>query len=181
MKSEYIKRLNEFEVYDHLSFTIVPRYKTSGLSGDEWRTSVKVEYYFKGTLIKTETFSNMEAALVLAHTDIFHSGRPIDTQVLEIEERKCDQPGCSQDYVGRMRLKKETSRQGDYLDLSDTSITHFRKFCLVHIERGDCSREDADDNYISLDKVSAPDSQNNEESPAIFGGVIDLSFPGSSA
>ena len=167
----YHKRCHNYEVYDKLSLEVVPRYKTSELSGDEWRISVHAKWFFKGVLIKETTYHDMQAALMMLPGEWLNEV-PIPGGILAKERQSCDQPGCSQKAVGRLQLKRETDAQGNWLE--PTSLMPYRQFCLTHIERGDCSREDCDDNYIPLDKVAAPDSQNVEEHPSIFGGVLDL-------
>ena len=39
------------EWYDEIRVTTVPRFKTSGLSGDEWRRSAKVTFLRKGIVL----------------------------------------------------------------------------------------------------------------------------------
>ena len=168
----YHKRHRDFEYYDRIEFGIVPRFKTSGLSGDEWRHTIVVRFYFKGVEVRLETYGDMKAAA--AHLPgIFYSYEPIPEAVIAREKDCCDQPGCEQKWVGRFELKRQTAPTGEWLDASESSLRYYRQFCLKHIERGDCSREDADRNYIPLDKAGPADSQNAEESPAVFGGFID--------
>ena len=167
------KRLHYFEAFDTISLVVVPRFKTSGLSGDEWRQSVVAVYYFKGKLVHQASYRDMQNALMYLPHDWLEAQMPIPKEVLILEETTCDQPSCPNKAVGRLKLKRETDSHGNWL-VSEGEADQYRKFCLVHIERGDCSREDADENYIPLDRVSALDSQNAFESPATFGGVIDL-------
>lgn len=47
-KSKHHKRLPDWEPYDKITIEIMPRLKTSGMSGDEWRTSAKVTLWHKG-------------------------------------------------------------------------------------------------------------------------------------
>ena len=58
------RSLPKDDTYDEIRMKIVPRYKTSGLSGDEWRTSVRIDFYFKGEIIKTTSTSNMQYAML---------------------------------------------------------------------------------------------------------------------
>lgn len=167
----YHKRLRDFEVFDRIELQVIPRYKTSGLSGDEWRQSVRVSFYFKGLLIDQKSYHTIEDAAAYLPS-LIRNPEGLSREYLAHEDGRCDQPSCAQKAVGRFELKRETAHDGNYLE--PTGIRHFRRFCLLHVERGDASREDADANYIPLDKVGPSDSQNNEESPAVFGGVIDL-------
>lgn len=174
MKSDlYHRRLRDFAAFDEITLKVVPRYKTSGLSGDEWRTSVHLTFMFKGICVHESQARDMEtAAAYLAH-EMSECSMPLPNPILKLEESLCDQPGCSQKAIGRLKLKRLTSLEGEYL-ADEENLGYFRQFCLQHIERGDCSREDADENYIPLDHVSALDTQNAEESPSVFGGTIVL-------
>ncbi len=53
-KTVFHKRLRDFESFDEIRLKVVPRYKTSGLSGDEWRTGVLIEFMFKGQVIEED-------------------------------------------------------------------------------------------------------------------------------
>jgi hypothetical protein len=49
--------------FDEIRLITVPRYKQSGMSGDEWRISVKAQYFRKGELKFEENISHdMETA-----------------------------------------------------------------------------------------------------------------------
>lgn len=170
----YRKRDRDWTPYDEITFVVVPRFKTSGLSGDEWRTSVQVTWKFKGVVTFQKSYSDMQTAHLMYTGDYLHAHWAVPLAVIEVEKWACDEPGCSQKAAGRFQLKRETAPDGSWLDPKELYGMHFRQFCMTHVERGDCSREDADDNYIPLDKVGPADSQNNEESPSAFGGVIDL-------
>lgn len=168
------KRLNDWEWADRIELVIVPRYKTSGLSGDEWRTGVAVRFFFKGEKVHEDFFTSMDAALLRLQTVHSDAACPIPNRVLEIERSKCDQPSCCNDAVGRFLLKRETSRNGDYLDPKEQYFAKYRQFCKQHLRRGDCSREDADSNYTPMDGWSPEQSSNVIESPSVFGGVVEL-------
>lgn len=149
----YRKRAADWSPYDSIQFAIVPRFKTSGLSGDMWRTSVCVTWSFKGVVTFQRSYTSMETALLLFTGDYLHEHWAVPDAVIEIEKTACDQPGCNQKSVGRFKLKRETAPQGEWLDPTDRHGDSYRQFCLMHVERGDASREDADDNYIPLDKA----------------------------
>lgn len=166
----YHKRLRDFESFDSIELAVVPRYKTSGLSGDEWRQHVAVRFYFKGELVHEAGFNSMRGAiLMLGHTWVT-AQEPIPERVIELERHTCDQPSCPNTAEGRFLLKRETAEDGQYLN--ETHLARYRKFCKRHLKRGDCSREDADDNYTPLDAAGPDQSINLEESPAAFGGIV---------
>ena len=143
------KRLPDFEMYDEIRFSVLPRYKQSELSGDEWRQSIVVHFMFKGEPIKTFTASDMRTALLLAGgwylTDSFLSDRQ-----LELEKAKCDQPNCLREDVTKVQIIRETADDGSWLETSEYLTPHYRQFCPDHITRGDCGREDADSNYTEI-------------------------------
>lgn len=160
------ERLRKFESFDRVELAVVPRYKTSGLSGDEWRQHVAIRFFFKGELVHEDGSNNMESALLrLGHIWVA-AQEPIPQRVIEIEKDRCDQPSCVNPAVGRFRLKKLFSAQGEAIDAADTYGSRYRQFCRVHLRRGDCSREDADTNYEPLDGVGPEQSSNVIESPA---------------
>jgi hypothetical protein len=171
------KRDPDFESFDKITLEVVPRYKTSGLSGDEWRTSVHATFWFKGEKVHERSWTSMQYAIMLLAHEWVTQQEPIPERVIKLEESKCDQPGCANDAVARFRIKRETSEHGEWLDRSDSSMRYFRKFCKKHVERGDCSREDCDENYEPLDAVTSAASTNVEESPSVLGPVIVLDEP----
>jgi len=168
--SHFHKRHRDFEVFDEIQLKVVPRYKTSELSGDEWRTSVRVTLSFKGAVVTTKCFGDMDSAIrMFGATTVTDQ---IPDIVRKLEETKCDQPGCSEDAVSRYRLKQQFSRNGHRLDPSDQYGTCYRQFCSRHLRRGDGGREDSDDNYEVLDSSGPDKSTNMEISPSAFGGQL---------
>lgn len=141
------------EPYDDVTFVLLPRHKISGMSGDEWRTECQVILSFKGTTIVSETYTS--GAIAFAHVGalIQTNSMPIPDKVLAIEHTKCDQPGCTVDFAKRLVIKKLFSDQGERLHESEgEDAQHYRQFCTEHLKRGDCSREDSDDNYEPVTK-----------------------------
>jgi hypothetical protein len=168
------RRCRDFASFDRIELKVTPRYKTSGLSGDELRTGVVISFFFKGEQVHETFFTSMRTAVMFLGAEWTKAQEPIPIRVIEIEEKKCDQPGCHRDAIGRYQLKRLTSDHGESLHESEHTHHYFRKFCRRHLRRGDCGREDSDENYEPLDGVGPDDSSNLEESPAAFGGVIEL-------
>lgn len=167
------KRLPDWEAFDEIRLKVVPRYKTSGLSGDEWRQHVQVEFLFKGEVVHEEGWRDMRTALAFLPSEWHKATCPIPQRVIAMEEAgRCDQPGCAAQAVGRFMLKRETSERGDWLDPAHVYGRKYRQFCKRHLRRGDCSREDCDDNYEPMDGVTAEQSTNLEESPSVLGPTI---------
>ena len=171
------KRLSDWEWYDRIEFKVIPRYKTSGLSGDEWRQHVEVTFFHKGTEVRSFGCHDMSIALALASGRMVEwSDEGVPDVILKMEsDGICDQPSCAKPSVGRLLIKEAFGGRGEKLHPDDYGHRNgYRQFCRTHIRRGDCSREDCDDNYEPLDGVTADDSTNLEESPSAFGGVIKL-------
>lgn len=163
------KHLSDWENYDRIEFKIVPRYKTSGLSGDEWRQHVEVTFYFKGIEVRSFGCRDMQCALALAPGRVLSwSDEGIADSVIDMERSGiCDQPSCDKPSVGRLRIKEEFGDRGQRLHPEESLRGNaYRQFCKTHIRRGDCSREDSDDNYEPMDSVGADASTNIIESPS---------------
>lgn len=152
MNKLYHKRHPDFEQYDRITIEAVPRYKTSGLSGDEWRMSALVTFYFKGEVVKQQTFGDMKWAATLLMSAWIGDESGIPNHVLQHEEQKCDQPSCCNDATKFYKLRETYSAHGERLDPTDSSLRYFRKFCDQHKTRGDCGREDSDLNYEEIAK-----------------------------
>lgn len=176
-KGMWHRRLSDFESFDRVELVVVPRYKTSGLSGDEWRQHVDMRFYFKGELVHERGVGTMQAAVMMLGSEYVVAQEPIPDRVIEMEnEGYCCQPSCAEMSVGRFRLRKTWGPQGQSLDQSEVHSTYYAQFCTKHLRRGDCGLEDADGNYEPLDDVTADGAGFVVESPSVFGGVIDLTI-----
>lgn len=130
--------------FDEIRISTVPRYKESGMSGDEWRISAKVDFYRKGKLIcSEERLRNIETAVnflpYLLATAIDNGNAHFAG-----EPGICDQEGCSNQSTVFYRLKKHYCSHGNKPEFPRNE---FRKFCETHKVRGDCGLEDSDANY----------------------------------
>ena len=167
MKTMWHKRHDDFESFDKITMELVERYKTSELSGNEWRFSVAIRFWFKGECVHEKHFNGMQSAIMMLPSEWLRAQEPIPQRVIDIEEAgACSQPACTEKAVGRFKLKRLFSERGDALDPADVTLNHYREFCKRHVRRGDCGREDCDNNYEPLDGLTAEDSTNREESPS---------------
>lgn len=136
------------QAFDEIRIFTVPRYKTSGLSGDEWRISATVQLIRKEKVIKETGYGNVEyATRLLSHflLTTIENGEAYFTG----EGDSCDQEGCAHKATVFYQLKKSwCSSCGTP---KDTFSKSFRKFCEIHKRRGDCGLDDADANYILLE------------------------------
>ncbi len=174
MNRLFHKRLCYFEPFDRIELVVVPRYKTSGLSGDEWRQHVAIRFYFKGSLVHEASGRSMQDAILLLGREFLENTCPIPKKVIERENGSCDQPSCEATAVGRYLLKREFSNRGEALDPSDSTLHRYRRFCAKHAMRGDCGREDSDRNYEPMDGLRPDASTNTENAPSDV-MVVDVS------
>lgn len=136
----------DFQTYDRVTIDLVPRFKTSGLSGDEWRTSARVLLFFKGEKVHETHYNDVDTALRLLHANLPEA---IPERVIELEtiERRCDQPGCAKPSTATFRVRKEFTADGRALAADGRDYALVRWFCADHAERGNAGREDNDRNY----------------------------------
>lgn len=149
--TEYHKRHRDDDWIDEITLVTVPRFKVSGLSGDEWRTSVLVQMKRKGYVVKEASFTNMDCAVVNLPVLAFHAapathpwpdtapGQPYGDGVF------CDQPGCPNPGIEKRTLIHEYTRSGE--GPLPGLLRKYRVFCSDHAMRGDGGREDSDLNY----------------------------------
>jgi hypothetical protein len=132
------------QAFDEMRIITVPRYKQSGLSGDEWRISAQLQLWRKGTCIVTQDFGDVQTACGFAYAVYARAcddGRGYFASV----ENKCDQEGCSDEasvfYRVKQRICSSCGEPPEY------QSQERRQFCEKHSIRGDCGLDDADANY----------------------------------
>jgi hypothetical protein len=149
----HYKRHRDDEIFDDIRIRVVPRYKTSGLSGDQWRVSAVTELFRKGTLIYSRAYHTIDDATKhlpwLLRTVLEQGNDEIPNWVPQIkkDERLCHQPSCARPATVVYRLKTEFSDDGQFGPVVPQYHEIRRAFCDEHKQRGDCGREDNDDNY----------------------------------
>jgi hypothetical protein len=163
-------RHDDDEVVDEIRIVTVPRYKTSGLSGDEWRVSARIEFWRKGQLLGGRSLGNVDTA-------VKHLGHELamflESQVgaLKATEGLCGQPGCKEPYVSEYRLKEEYC--GRCGRPEPASADQRIRFCHRHLQRGDCGLRDADTNYEVI-SGPGPDEAAGYEDDVRESGVVIL-------
>ncbi len=136
------------QAFDRIEIITVPRYKESGLSGDEWRISGAIIFYRKGREVHRITTRNVQSAchhLSYHHDAAVENGRGFFAG----EPFACDQEGCTEPPTVWYRLKKQYCREGH---ASDPHRETYRQFCDRHATRGDCGLEDSDSNYERIER-----------------------------
>jgi hypothetical protein len=73
MTSERRALRPDAQAFDEVRIVTVPRYKISGLSGDEWRISSHIEFYRKGRKVHERGFGKAEVRLM---TQLLHGISP---------------------------------------------------------------------------------------------------------
>ena len=131
------------QAFDEVRIVTVPRYKQSGLSGDEWRISAEIQYFRKGEHIFSTHYRNVEIACGFAFAD-YVRGIDEGKAYFAGTGKLCDQEGCAKPATVHYKLKKLFSREGYESVPTQTTMRHF---CDEHKTRGDCGLEDADRNY----------------------------------
>lgn len=132
------------QAFDKVLVRTVPRYKQSGLSGDEWRISAEIVFYRKGKVIHRESYRNVQTALVFAASEALRACDNGLGWFASVDE-KCDQEGCSEPPVIWYRKLADYCDAGHRSDAREGS--NIRQFCAKHAKRGDCALDDADRNY----------------------------------
>ena len=139
---------HDYQPIDEVSIRTIPRYKTSGFSGDEWRIIAIIEYKRKGRIVESRLTRNVETALRYADAWLmeflekgnYSAGRQFDD---------CDQEGCTEKATHTMKLKNRFTRsEGIKHPYPPENL--IVRFCDKHRQRGDCGREDNDRNYIEV-------------------------------
>lgn len=153
INSKYWRALKpDAQAFDEIRLVTKPRYKTSGLSGDEWRISIDAEFYRKGKLIHTEWVGHdMEGAsknLGWKFGEVCDLGKAM----FGGEDDICDQEGCSEKattvYKLKERVCKYCAEKNSHYE--EDRQKWIRLFCDKHKTRGDSSLEDQDTNYENI-------------------------------
>ncbi len=172
-KNPYGKRMRPVkgQLFDEVRIFTVPRYKTSWASGDEWRFSATTELRYKGKVLIEDGYSNVDDAM----RDLDGlATRYRNSDAIWKNERDpalCDQEGCAEPGTVILQAKGEKCTDCGHEKVSCLAGPYpgHRLFCKAHSTRGDCSLNDADDNYIVVEgQVAEPDPAVVSRSAAVF-------------
>ena len=154
MGTPYYPRHRDDEWVDEIRIRTVPRFKESELSGDEWRTSAKVEVMRKGMVMRTQSFHRIaDAVMRLGSVVGFSPSEYRDTEAgwdSRLTDGKCFQPGCSEDATIEVRKIKQSCHEGHVTEIDWRFSEAHVRWCDAHKYRGDCSLDDADTNYAPI-------------------------------
>lgn len=190
----YFDRHEEDVGYDDIRISILPRYKTSGLSGDEWRFSYVAEIFWKGFRIGSRGWSRMEHAIRSLDNWINYLQESIQFEFKKYDDEPrghpwaiafpdhrllaefCAQPGCP-NLATHTFIKKNTYCVGPgNCGAKHSKLgVHAVRFCPKHCTRGDCDMEDADSNLELFEALAERDETERYSRESKSGvRVIDL-------
>src|SRR5574338_1460594 len=185
-KQTYWKPHRDDDGIDEIRLFVRERYKTSGLSGDEWRFSRVMQFLCKGRVVYERAFGgtlqNAASWVPWILVDASENG-DLGEKLNEIRYKTdlCMQPGCAEQAVSVYEIKEEFGPQGQRLHPDEQPGKYHvyrRRFCQKHLTRGDCGREDSDQNYTVI-SGSGPDGTdwsgaNVTESASVIANVQSL-------
>lgn len=145
----HYKPLPEDEGVDRIEITVEPRYKQSGLSGDEWRVGARVSFFKKGRKVGEEWYGSLSTAAHFLPGDMHRLPEISNEALWGYDGSQCMQPSCANPTTVQYRLKQEFSARGE--GPLPGGLECLRAFCDEHRLRGDCGLEDADRNYDEVD------------------------------
>ncbi len=142
--------------FDEIRIVMVPRYKTSGISGDEWRISAAIRFIRKGEVVHEEYYGNKIESAASALPYLLNKAIEDGHARFVTEGDFCDQEGCQALAAVTYKVKKEVCDEcGEKKDwsngLSGQDIW-IRRFCKKHATRGDCGIDDTDSNYEVIEE-----------------------------
>jgi len=153
--------------FDEVRIKTVPRYKTSDLSGSEWRFSAETTLLYKGKVLSQDSYRDVAQAINDVAGLSNRYGHPYDQE----ESKYCDQEGCAEPATVKLQAVSETCDHCGHDDTSKAFPLGYRMFCGAHSTRGDCSLNDNDANYQVVEgQVQAPDPAAESQSGLIVLG-----------
>ncbi len=147
-----IHRHHDDETFDEVSIRVIPRFKTSGLSGDEWRVSAVIELKRKGAVLWHRTLTRLDYAIkglawfaaTASESAMGDDDGEWNHGAYEKALELCCQPGCSEPFVNTYRLKElQVAQHSRVMEPGGDAVI---RFCKRHGRRGDSSLEDCDSN-----------------------------------
>ncbi len=130
----WYERHHDDEYFDEITIRTQPRWKTSGLSGDEWRTSASILVKRKGHIIHEGHCGTMKAAATLLPWLLMTMFEREDVTRLPdaLDHSLCFQPGCDKPAVTVYKLKSDYCSDGKPHELhTETRVA----FCQTHLRR----------------------------------------------
>lgn len=133
------------QAFDEIHIKTIPRFKSSELSGSEWRISSIVEFKYKGNVVGTSTFGSVQDAVHFLVSEYYRKTQPIEYNTSQYYFDYCNQEGCCEKATVTYKMKEQACNEGHRTPASEWANT--RRFCEKHKRRGDQSLEDSNTNY----------------------------------
>ena len=150
--------------FDEITLRTVPRFKESELSGDEWRTSVEIQFKKKGVLIYEGSGGTTMTDAALRLSQHFDAANKSLIEKHKELERFCAQSGCAKKATNSYLIKKKRCGTcgGNFGD-GELDMRYVRDFCAEHSNRGDCDLEDCDFNYKLVEKKAKTETEQKSD------------------
>ena len=133
------------EGVDRIELSVIDRFKTSELSGDEWRYSVKISFFRKGVLVYERTYGRMEWAVAALPYELMVLPEHCEIPLWKVDSLICTQYGSNQPATVVYKTKEQYTERGEGPLPNETPT--YRAYCTRHAERGNSDREDCMQNY----------------------------------
>lgn len=143
---------------DETRIRIEDRYKTSSLSGDEWRFRYLIELVRKGTVVAYRHAGSMQFAVIEQARAVHLGLGELDESwtVLPWKDHPnggiCCQPGCPNEATSTYVMKKKYDASCSF-DCPNEGILGeiaAREFCDEHRQRGESGLDDGNGNYVCV-------------------------------
>ena len=191
-------RLEDDEWVDRVEIKVYPRFKTSELSGNQWRQTVGVSAFRKGVLIGFMGRSSFDEATREIATFVkgcygstfcafpgVHGMSRDDPSLVASKEagrnrmrKLCMHIGCDKPAVNLHRVTQDgCTRCGHARELSRNE-PYTRRFCAEHNNRG---TQGLSDSNRSLELIAGAKAGTSSVDPrlvseAVFGGVVTMNM-----
>jgi hypothetical protein len=180
-KTVFDKRHEDDETFDEITIRVVPRFKTSDLSGDEWRVGARIELKRKGVVLWHRFVTRLDTAVRGLPWFVAIAGESANgadeeqwnlAAWMAINKVACMQPGCAEKAVNEYRLKKiKLGRSGD---TKEASYDYRVRYCARHSHRGDSDLQDNDANMTLVSGSGVTAEYAEDEAPARMAGVVHV-------
>ena len=128
------------QAFDEIRMLTAPRFKESGLSGDEWRISATVQFMRKGKIVHEDHCGNNIESAIRNLGYLWGTACDEGKAYFAGIDYYCDQEGCSEKATVTYRKKKDwCSRCGEKKEWPTWQKEDVvRCVCDKHKHRGDC-------------------------------------------
>ena len=136
------------QAFDEIKLIVVPRYKSSELSGSEWRISINAEFYRNGQKVHEAWCGHSMDVAVALLASRYYEATDNGKGYFAGDGIHCDQEGCHEKAKFLYRIKKDfCSGAGKCGQEKKRYSDEHRCFCEKHATRGDSDLKDNDENY----------------------------------